>query len=46
MTDHSQQGFATRAIHLGYDPLQEQGRAVAAALPDLDLHAGKPGGLR
>ena len=45
MTDHSQQGFATRAIHLGYDPLQEQG-AVAAALPDLDLHAGKPGGLR
>ena len=25
MTDHSQQGFATRAIHLGYDPLQEQG---------------------
>ena len=24
MTDHSQQGFATRAIHLGYDPLQSR----------------------
>ena len=26
MTDHSQQGFATRAIHLGYDPLQSRAR--------------------
>lgn len=26
MSDTQHHGFATRAIHLGYDPLDEQGR--------------------
>ena len=45
MTDHSQQGFATRAIHLAMTRCKSRG-ALSPPLPDLDLHAGKPGGLR
>ena len=45
MTDHSQQASPITRIHLGYDPLQEQG-ALSPPLYLTSTYTGKPGGLR